>query len=140
MTVRAILNSKGDHVPTIGADTRIRDVLQRLEDVGALVVIDDSANICGIVSERDVVRGLRLTGDKVLDAEVGDLMTKDVITCKKDDKIAAVMAMMVVNRIRHIPVVDGAKLTGFISIRDIIQKRLDEVQADAEAMKKYISG
>ncbi len=141
MTVRAILKVKGPAVPTVSSEVIIRDVLQRLEeeDVGALVVTDDGARIRGIISERDIVRGLRMKGDEVLDANVGDLMTTDVVTCKADDKIAAVMAMMLANRIRHVPVVDGVKLAGFISIRDIIKHRLDEVQADADAMQRYIS-
>ncbi len=142
MTIRAILKTKGAAVPTVASGVNIRDVLQRLEeeDVGALVVTDDGERIKGIVSERDIVRGLRLTGDDVLDADVEDLMTTDVVTCKADDKIAAVMAMMLANRIRHVPVVDGKTLAGFISVRDIIKQRLDEVQADADAMQKYISG
>ncbi len=142
MTIRAILKVKGDAVPTVASGVNIREVLQRLEeeDVGALVVTDDGTRIRGIVSERDIVRGLRLTGDDVLDADVEDLMTTDVITCKADDQIAAVMAMMLANRIRHVPVVDGARLAGFISVRDIIKQRLDEVQSDADAMQKYISG
>lgn len=142
MTVKAILQSKGNCVPTVSSDARIRDVLQRLEDedVGALVVTDEDANICGIISERDIVRGLRTTGNALLDADVSDLMTTEVVTCKVDDKLAAVMAMMLANRIRHVPVVDGAKLAGFISIHDIIRRRLDEVHADFEAMEKYFSG
>lgn len=142
MSVRAILKAKGDAVPTVSSEVNVRDVLQRLEeeDVGALVVTDDGMRIKGIISERDIVRGLRTTGDDVLDADVGELMTTDVVTCKADDKIAAVMAMMSANRIRHLPVVDGAKLAGFISIRDIIEHRLNEVQADADAMQRYISG
>ena len=141
MSVRAILKAKGDAVPTVSSEVNVRDVLQRLEeeDVGALVVTDDGLRIKGIISERDIVRGLRTTGDDVLDADVGELMTTDVVTCKADDKIAAVMAMMSANRIRHLPVVDGAKLAGFVSIRDIIEHRLNEVQADADAMQRYIS-
>lgn len=142
MMIRSILKVKGVGVPIVASGVNVRDVLQRLEeeDVGALVVSDDGEHIKGIVSERDIVRGLRLTGDDVLDADVEDLMTTDVVTCEADDKIAAVMAMMLANRIRHVPVVDGEKLAGFISIRDIIKHRLDEVQADADAMQKYISG
>lgn len=142
MLIRAILKVKGTAVPIVDSGVSIRDVLERLEeeDVGALVVSDDGMLIRGIISERDIVRGLRLNGDHILDADVEDLMTIDVVTCKADDQIAAVMAMMLTSRIRHVPVVDENKLAGFISIRDIIKHRLDEVQADADAMQKYISG
>lgn len=142
MSVGTILKAKGTAVPIISSEVNVRDILQRLEeeDVGALVVTDDGVRIKGIVSERDIVRGLRIIGDHVLDVHVGDLMTTDVVTCKPDAKIAAVMAMMSANRIRHVPVVDGLKLTGFISIRDIIENRLNEVQADADAMQHYITG
>lgn len=140
MNVKAIIKTKGNYVPTVKPNVSIRDVLLALEteDVGALVVTEDGNSILGIISERDIVRGLRVIGDNVLDSDVEDLMTRDVITCSIDDRIAALIGIMLTNHIRHIPVLDAGKLIGFINIRDILQRRLEEVQADADALQKYI--
>lgn len=142
MSVNSILQTKGFSIPIVQSNSNVRDVLQRLEeeDVGALVVSDDGESLLGIISERDIVRGLRLTGDDVLDADVSEIMTRDVITCNLHDQVALVRTMMVQHRIRHIPVLDQGKLKGFLSIRDVIQHRLDEVQAEADVMQGYISG
>jgi len=109
------------------------------EEVGALIVSADGKRIDGIISERDVVLGIGRFGAKVLEKTVGDLMTRDVATCTADDPVAGVMALMAEKRIRHVPVLDDGELAGIVSIRDIIQLRLDEVQADADAMRDYIT-
>ncbi len=142
MSVNSILVQKSGSIPTISADASVRDVLQGLEenDVGALIISDDGTTMRGIISERDVVRGLRTMGDEVLDATVSDLMTTDVITCSPNDQVALVRAMMAKHHIRHIPVLDNDRLVGLLSIRDIIQNRLDEIEAEAEVMRGYISG
>ena len=129
-------------MPTVQPNARIKDVIAALEadDVGALVVSSDDKHIDGIISERDVVRGLQTFGRSVLEHPVNDLMTKDVVVCTADDRVAGVMALMDNNNIRHVPVVKDNKLIGIVSIRDIIKLRLDEVQADANAMQAYISG
>jgi CBS domain-containing protein len=142
MTVERILKAKGSHTPTVVPDARIADVITALEaeDVGALVVSADGQRIDGIISERDVVRGLQRFGPEVLNHSVCDLMSSDVVTCMADDRIAGVMAVMDDRKIRHLPVVDDGKLAGVVSIRDIIKHRLDEVQAEADAMRSYIAG
>ncbi len=135
MTVQRILNSKGTAVPTILPDATIVDVIARLEeeDSGALVISSDGKAIEGIISERDVVRGLRKFGTDAMAKKVTELMTEKVITCNDNDRVAGVMAMMDDKKIRHLPVVIHGNLAGMISIRDIIKLRLDEVQAEAEA-------
>ena len=142
MMIEHILRAKGHFVPTVHPNAQIKDVIEALEsdDVGALVVSSDDHHIDGIISERDVVRGLQSYGVAVLDHPVKDLMTKEVIVCTSDDRVAGVMAMMDENNIRHVPVTKANKLIGIVSIRDIIKHRLGEVQADAEAMQAYISG
>lgn len=141
MIVERILKEKGRRVPTVTPDARVADVIDALEanDVGALVVSGDGRQIDGIISERDVVRGLQRFGAKVLDHTVSELMTGEVLTCTADDRIAGVMALMDARRIRHVPVVDSDELAGIVSIRDIIKLRLDEVQAEADAMRDYIA-
>jgi len=104
-----------------------------------LVVSANGLTIDGIISERDIVRGLLQHGPSVLDHMVRELMTKDVITCTADDPVAGVMAIMDQHNIRHVPVTDENVLAGIVSIRDINKLRLDEVQAEANAMREYIS-
>lgn len=141
MTVQRILKQKGTYSPVVNPTIKIIDVVNTLEaeEVGALIVSTDGKKIDGIISERDVVLGIAQFGAKVLEKTVGDLMTKDVATCTAGDPVAGVMALMAEKRIRHVPVIDDGELAGIVSIRDIIQLRLDEVQADADAMRDYIT-
>ncbi len=142
MSVNSILQSKSKKFPSVPSNASIRSVLQYLEeqDVGALAVTDDGDTLLGIISERDIVRGLRTIGDDVLDADVGDLMTRDVITCNVHDQVALVRTIMAQHNIRHVPVIDNDRLVGFLSIQDVIQHRLDEIATEAEVMRGYISG
>ncbi len=141
MVVERILNEKGPHAPVITPMATIAELVEALdkEEVGALVVSNDGKNIEGIISERDVVRGLLRFGQEVLKKSVSDLMTTDVITCTANDRIAGVMALMAEKHIRHVPVIDNGELVGIVGIRDIIQLRLNEVQAEADAIRDYIS-
>jgi CBS domain-containing protein len=141
MTVERILKKKGTHAPVVAPDVKIADVIDALEseEVGALVVSTDGLTIDGIISERDIVRGLQRFGPSVLNHSVRDLMTENVVTCTADDPVAGVMAIMDHRNIRHVPVVDDGALAGIVSIRDIIKLRLDEVQSEANAMREYIS-
>ena len=141
VTVQRILNSKGTAVPTISPDATIDNVIARLEaeDSGALVISSDGKSIEGIISERDVVRGLRKFGTDAMAMKVTELMTEKVFTCNANDRVAGVMAMMDEKKIRHMPVVHNGSLSGMVSIRDIIKLRLDEVQTEADTMREYIS-
>ncbi|NNE24408.1 MAG: CBS domain-containing protein [Rhizobiales bacterium] len=140
MKVERILDLKGSHAATVTPDAKISAVLAALEseDVGALVVSTDGLHIDGIISERDVVRGLLSLGSKVLDHQVHELMSSDVVTCTADDHVAAVMALMDDRNIRHVPITNTGKLAGIVSIRDIVKLRLNEVQVEADAMRQYI--
>ncbi len=142
MTVRRIINNKGSRVPFIAPQMLISDVLEKLEfeDVGALVVSRNGKEIDGIISERDIVRGLRYFGAEILAYRVSDLMTENVITCQMTDAVIQVIALMDNNSVRHVPVLENDKLAGIISVRDIVKDRLNEVELDADAMQKYIAG
>ena len=141
MIVEHILKNKGVYVATVSPDARIVDVIAALEseDTGALVVSGDGKTIDGIISERDVVRGLQTFGAEVLEHPVRDLMSVDVFTCEADDRLAGIMAIMTEQRVRHLPVVDEGELAGIVSIGDIVKHRLDEVLSEAEAMRSYIA-
>ena len=110
------------------------------KNVGALIVSSDGHNVEGIVSERDVVRGLQSSGPEILDKRVRDIMTDEVITCVAEDRVAGIMAVMVAKHVRHVPVVKDGRFVSMVSIRDMLQLRLDEVQSEADAMRRYISG
>ena len=140
MTVERIMKSKGTYVPTVTPEAKIADVIDALEadDVGALVVSTDGDRIDGIISERDVVRGLQRFGPKVLDHSVGELMTVDVVTCTAKDPVVGIMAVMDNRGIRHLPVTANDKLSGIVTILDIVKLRLGELQQEANAMREYI--
>ena len=143
MTVQRILDTQeGVQRAHIAPDARIRDVLNSLafSDVGALVVSTDGDKVEGIISERDIVRGLKSAGAELLDKPVRDVMTQKVITCVATDRAAGIMALMVSKHLRHVPVLEDGKFVSMISIRDLLQLRLTEVQSEADAMRNYIAG
>ena len=143
MTVKRILESREGIPPaSIPPDAPIREAVESLSDknIGALVVSTDGLQVQGILSERDVVRGLKTEGAALLDRPVRELMTEKVITCVAEDSAAGVMARMVKRHIRHMPVVEDDHFVGMVSIRDLMLLRLNEVQSEAEAMRSYIAG
>ncbi len=142
MTVKRLIEKSAGCPAYVTPDALVKEVLEYLdrEDVGALVVSPDGKSISGIISERDIVRGLRRYRKTILSHPVTDLMTHDVVTCELDDSVVNVMALMDRNGIRHVPVIDHGKLIGIISIRDIVKDRLSEVQHEADAMRSYIAG
>ena len=141
MQVASILASKGRSVVTAKPGTSIPEIAQVLKSkkIGAAVVIDDADNVIGIISERDLVHGLARHGARLLDMQVGDLMTRDVVTCRTDLDIDGVMKEMTDSRIRHLPVVEGGRLAGIISIGDVVKHRLDELEDEANQLKRYIA-
>jgi CBS domain-containing protein len=143
LTVQRILDSQqGVERAHIAPDAKIRDVLNSLafRDVGALVVSTDGDTVEGIISERDIVRGLQSAGADLLDKPVREVMTEKVITCVATDRAAGIMAVMVSKHLRHLPVLEDGKFVSMISIRDLLQLRLTEVQSEADAMRNYIAG
>ncbi len=143
MTVQRILNAQdGGSAVSIAPDAGLDEALERLavENVGALVVSSDGRKVEGIVSERDIVRALREEGPGLLRKKVRDVMTEDVITCVAEDRAAGIMALLVRKHLRHIPVVKDGELVSMVSIRDLLQLRLDEVTSEADAMRSYITG
>ena len=145
MKVSEILEQKGRRVVTIRPDATISTAVHRmaLERIGALVVSEDGASIAGILSERDVMRGLAQDGGEIMNADrrVADLMTTGVRTCAPDDTVKSVMAEMTRRRFRHMPVVEGGRLTGLISIGDAVKSRLDEMELETLVLREaYIAG
>ena len=143
MTVQRILNAQDGAEPGhIAPDAEIADVLNSLafKDVGALIVSSDGVSVEGIISERDIVRGLQSVGPDLLGKQVRDLMTEEVVTCVPEDRAAGIMALMVSRHLRHVPVLRDDRFVSMVSIRDLLQLRLDEVRSEADAMRSYIAG
>jgi len=139
MKVQSILKSKKiAAVLTVRPEDTILKLVQRLrvEGVGAMIVSRDGSALEGIISERDVVRALAVDENKVLSLPVSALMTRAVVTCSPDDTVADVARVMTQQRVRHLPVRDGAnQLIGIISIGDVLKHRLDEMQFEATVLR-----
>ena len=137
MKVASILKSKGGRVVTMRPDSSITSVIQRmkLERIGAIVISADGEKIDGIVSERDIVYGLAEQHGDLLALKAADVMTRDVITCAPEDQIRQVMARMTHSRIRHVPVLDGGRLRGIVSIGDVVKNRLDETAREISLLR-----
>jgi CBS domain-containing protein len=142
MNVDGILRSKGATVSTIKPDATIADLVRglRAERIGAMVVSDDGRSVLGIISERDVVRGLAERGTRILEASVADLMTRDVVSCTPKDTVKQVMAEMTRRRIRHLPVMADGALIGIVSIGDVVKNRLEEMETETNVLREaYIA-
>lgn len=144
MTVAAVLRSKGSAVVSVRPDTSVSDAAKIITErrIGAVVVLDESGHLCGILSERDVVRGLAQHGCAALDAmRVDALMTRDVQVATPETSVTEAMEIMDGGYFRHLPVVgaDGA-LCGIVSVRDLVRHHIDLQRADVETLQAYVMG
>ena len=141
MIVSQLLKSKGFQVYTVSEETNIIEISRILSEkrIGVAVIINESKNVIGILSERDIIRGLSKYGEKVLDMPSKALMTKNVITIGLDSHIDDLMREMTNSRIRHMPIVEDEKLVGLISIGDVVKNRVEELQAEGDMLRDYIS-
>jgi CBS domain-containing protein len=146
MKVDEILESKGRDVVTCAEETPISEAAKLLleKSIGVLVVTDAARNVAGIISERDIIRGLVELGDKLFAMPLALSMKRSVITCSADNSIEHAMQLMSANKIRHLPVVDDSKLIGVISIVDVVRALLAEtkkkVKKKSWAMKNPYCG
>jgi CBS domain-containing protein len=139
MTVRAILDTKGHQIVSVEPEAKLSAAVKTLAErkIGAVLVMQ-AGRIEGILSERDVVRVLGERGASVLDEPVSAVMTRKVVSCKQSDTVSAIMEMMTRGKFRHLPVVDGERVTGLISIGDIVKWRVQEYEREQEALREYI--
>ncbi|GAA4360686.1 CBS domain-containing protein [Angustibacter luteus] len=141
MRITDVIRRKGAEVVTVRPDHTVTELLTLLAEhkIGAVVVSADGAAVDGIVSERDIVRGLHRRGVDVLGLPVSDLMTADVTTCGPEDNVEHLMRLMTDQRVRHIPVVVDGKLHGIVSIGDLVKHRIDELQDERDQLVGYIN-
>jgi CBS domain-containing protein len=138
--VSAVLEHKGHKVVTVAPRDTIRALVEVLSRnrIGAAPVVDEAGRLAGIISERDVIRGIDQHGETVTALAVERLMTTEVRTCSPEDAIVELMEVMTLQRIRHLPVVLDGKLVGIVSIGDVVKQRLQEAQAELDELRNYI--
>ena len=143
MKISVILQELGQRaIATISPRETVADAARMLSErrIGALVVSSDGSTIDGIISERDIVRRLGAEGADVLAQPVGNVMTTDVRTCTGDDTAIGLLSRMTRGRFRHLPVVDAdGRMTGILSIGDIVKARLEEMERENRAMTEMLS-
>ncbi len=139
MTIAAILESKGGDVVSVEAGTIVRDAVSVMAErrIGAVLVMR-GYEVAGIMSERDVIYCLRSEGPAVLESPVDRVMTAPAIAVEPRMSVLAGLAMMTERRIRHLPVVEGGRLIGLVSIGDLVAHRIARIEEEAEAMRVYI--
>lgn len=142
MQVRDLLKAKGKKVASTNPHTPLADAarLMTRHRIGALVVIDQTGALSGIVSERDVARNLATHGPNLVEMHVDQIMTRKVMTCTPDDDLKSLMARMTEGRFRHLPVVQDETLCGIISIGDLVKHRLEELESENHQLQAYITG
>lgn len=140
MRINEVLAHKSSPVVvTVSPDATVRELLGLLAEhnVGALIVSVDGTSVDGIVSERDVVRKLH-ADEALLGSPVSSIMTAEVHTCGKQDRVNDLMQVMTERRIRHVPVVEDGKLTGIISIGDVVKSRMSELEFERDQLDSYV--
>lgn len=141
MHVDTILQSKGATVYTLSGSQTLADAVSLLNthNIGAVVIAEGNGKIAGILSERDIVRQLGKNPAGALAMPIADCMTKSVVTAERTTTIDEVMERMTQRRIRHMPIAEGGKLVGIISIGDVVKLKIAEVEHEAEALREYIA-
>lgn len=140
MRIADVLRSKGSAVATISPEATVAELLAGLveHNIGAMVVVN-AAGVQGMASERDVVRQLHQRGAGLLGCPVAEIMSAVVATCKPSDQVDDLSEMMTEQRVRHIPVLDGGRLTGIVSIGDVVKNRMEELHAERDQLHSYIT-
>ena len=138
-TVRQLLQAKGSQIYAIAPDARVFDALKLMaeKNVGALVVTE-GGRLAGIMSERDYARKVILLSKSSHDIAVSDIMTAKVITVHPGQTVEECMALMTEKRIRHLPVTDGERVIGMLSIGDLVKEVIAEQEATIKQLESYI--
>ncbi len=140
MTVLRILQAKGRDVVTVAPHRTLAEAAALLAQrrIGTVVVAGADGALAGILSERDIVRALAQDGADALDHPVSRHMTAKVVTCRESATVDEVMHVMTNGKFRHVPVMEGGRLVGIVSIGDVVKRKIAEVEAETRAMRDYI--
>lgn len=141
MMIGQLLANRSRDVVSVTSGTAVREVVALLAErrIGAVPVMDGGA-VIGIMSERDIIYRLTSDGAVILDWPVEKVMTAPVVTVAPDSSVLGGLALMTRRRIRHLPVVEGTRMIGIVSIGDLVKARMDRIESEAEAMRQYIQG
>lgn len=142
MTVAAILKLKGHAVATVPPADSVASVVALLSGrgYGAVLVGDAAEPVMGILSERDIIRGLARHGAAALAMSAAELMTREPVTITPATTVEQAMALMTERRFRHLPVLDHGRLAGIISIGDVVKSRLQQQAHEVDSLKAYVAG
>ena len=142
MTIAAILKHKGHDVAHVAPTATVAEVAEQLaaRRIGAVVVMDAAHQLLGIVSERDIVGSLAEHGSRTLSMTAAQLMTRNLKTATQATTVAQATEMMTHGRFRHLPVMDGDRMVGIVSIGDIVKARLSQQEQEVDSLKAYVAG
>jgi CBS domain-containing protein len=140
-TVNTILSAKGSHVWSVSSDATVYDVLVLMaaKNIGAVAVVDDN-HLVGIVSERDYARKITLLNKNSRDTRVSDIMTRRVRYVAPSTSLQECLQLMTEHRFRHLPVMDGEDLVGFLSIGDVVKAVIEDQKVLINHLESYITG
>lgn len=139
MNVSSLLRRKGTRVETITGRTRAGEAARRMKaaGIGSLVVVDDEGGVLGVLSERDLVCALAEHGALASEVPIAHLMRQRPATCRPEDSLRSVMALMTRSRARHVPVLAGEALVGIVSIGDVVKGLLEDLQLEVGVLRDY---
>ena len=142
MNVKSILAAKslGGDIISIEPKANLAAAARLLaaHRIGAVVIRGAGGRLAGILSERDIVRALAENDAGALGQTVGQVMTREVVTCGPNDSVASLMERMTAGKFRHMPVVENGQLLGLVSIGDVVKQRVGEIEQESEAMRDYL--
>lgn len=141
MTIRELLKEKGSELIGVHPDTPVAKAIEKMVDrnIGAVMILDESGKPLGLFTERDALRAWVKAGKNFEGLRVKDIMTVDLVVVKPDDDLNTAMGIMNKLKIRHLPVVEGGKVIGIISIRDVVNSLVGKLEAEVHYLKEYIS-
>jgi CBS domain-containing protein len=140
MILEQILKEKGGQVFSVAESATLKEAADLLDSrkVGAMVILSEAGGVIGVISERDIVRNIARIGAAALKCTVGEVMTRNVVTARAHETLETAMDRMTDRRIRHLPVVEGGRLLGVVSIGDLVKWRIAEAQSEVEAVRSFI--
>jgi len=141
MNVEQLLADKGHEVVSVQPHRTLGEVIRTLSErrIGAVVVMGADGKLVGILSERDIIRTLGESGAGALELPVSRAMTSKVVTCRSQTSVDELMEIMTSGRFRHVPVVENGRVTGLVSIGDVVKHRVAAIEAESRAMRDYIA-